>query len=115
MGFLTQEEVASLLGRLVSYIPSGRSPSTAPPGSRSGRPSTSPAPRPCPSSSSSPASTTLTSPNAGNPRLKLVREILLSREPEVAQFPPVLRLYYRLSALSTAWSRRGTIVLHFRL
>ncbi|MGY1607929.1 class I SAM-dependent methyltransferase [Geodermatophilus sp. SYSU D00700] len=49
-----------------------------------------------------------------NPRLHLVREILLSREPEVALFPPLLRTYYRLSSHSTAWSRRGTIVLHYR-
>src|SRR2546430_10237829 len=26
-----------------------------------------------------------------NPKLKLVKEILLSREPEIAEFPPVLR------------------------
>ena len=32
----------------------------------------------------------------------------------VAHFPPALRLYYRLSAHSTAWSRKGTIVLHYR-
>lgn len=53
-------------------------------------------------------------PERWNPRLHLVREILLSREPEVARFPPVLRLYHRLSSHSTAWSRRGTIVLHYR-
>ena len=46
--------------------------------------------------------------------LQLVREILLSREPEVDQFPPVWRWYHRLAAHSTAWSRTGTIVLHYR-
>ncbi|MFG1817064.1 class I SAM-dependent methyltransferase [Kribbella sp. NPDC049174] len=49
-----------------------------------------------------------------NPKLQLVKEILISREPEVAHFPTALRLYYRAQARSTAWSRKGTIVLHYR-
>jgi O-methyltransferase involved in polyketide biosynthesis len=48
------------------------------------------------------------------PRLHLVKEILLTREPEVAQFPPALRWFTRLSAHSTAWSRKGTTLLHYR-
>ena len=53
-------------------------------------------------------------PEAWNPKLQLVREIMLSREPEVDQFPPGWRTYHRLAAHSTAWSRMGTIVLHYR-
>jgi O-methyltransferase involved in polyketide biosynthesis len=53
-------------------------------------------------------------PERWNPSLKLVEEILLTREPEVAQFPPALRLITRLSAYSAALSRRGTTVLHYR-
>jgi hypothetical protein len=53
-------------------------------------------------------------PERWNPRLTLVREILLGREPEVAQFPPVLRLYYWLATRSRALSRLGTIILHYR-
>jgi O-methyltransferase involved in polyketide biosynthesis len=53
-------------------------------------------------------------PEGWNPKLQLVREILLSREPEVAEFPPFLRRYHRLAAHSTAWSRTGTIVVHYR-
>ena len=53
-------------------------------------------------------------PEGWNPKLKLVREILLSREPEVDQFPPFWRRYHRLAARSNAWSRTGTIVLHYR-
>jgi O-methyltransferase involved in polyketide biosynthesis len=53
-------------------------------------------------------------PERWNPSLRLVEEILLTREPEVAQFPPVLRLVTRLSAYSAALSRRGTTVLHYR-
>jgi hypothetical protein len=41
-------------------------------------------------------------------------EILLTREPEVAEFPTAVRLYTRLLAISTALSRKGTIVLHYR-
>jgi hypothetical protein len=53
-------------------------------------------------------------PEDWNPKLQLVREIMLSREPEVDQFPPGWRTYHRLAAHSTAWSRMGTIVLHYR-
>ena len=53
-------------------------------------------------------------PERWNPKLKLIKEILLTREPEVTQFPTALRLYNRLLATSTALSRMGTIVLHFR-
>lgn len=53
-------------------------------------------------------------PERWDPRLTLVREILLTREPEVAEFPPALRLWTRLAAHSAALSRRGTTVLHYR-
>ena len=53
-------------------------------------------------------------PERWNPRLQLVNEILLTREPEVAQFPPALRWFTRLSAHSSSLSRRGTTVLHYR-
>ena len=52
-------------------------------------------------------------PERWNPRLQLVNELLLTRAPEVAQFPPALRWFTRLSAHSTALSRRGTTVLHY--
>ena len=53
-------------------------------------------------------------PERWDPRLTLVREILLTREPEVAEFPPGLRLWTRLAAHSAALSRRGTTVLQYR-
>jgi O-methyltransferase involved in polyketide biosynthesis len=53
-------------------------------------------------------------PERWNPRLRLVNEILLTREPEVAAFPPALRRFTRLAARSAAVSRRGTTVLHYR-
>jgi O-methyltransferase involved in polyketide biosynthesis len=53
-------------------------------------------------------------PERWNPKLKLINEILLCREPEVAEFPRSLRLYNRLLALTTGLSRKGTIVLRYR-
>ena len=49
-----------------------------------------------------------------NPQLKLIREILLTREPEIAEYPPAVRLYNQFLATSTTLSRKGTIVLHYR-
>jgi hypothetical protein len=49
-----------------------------------------------------------------NPKLKLIREILLTREPEVAEYPTAARRYIRFLVTSTTLSRKGTIVLHYR-
>jgi hypothetical protein len=43
----------------------------------------------------------------GNSKLKLIREVLLTREREVAELPTAIRLYNRLLATSTALSRKG--------
>lgn len=48
------------------------------------------------------------------PRLRLVEEVFLTRAPEVADFPLVLRLITRLAAHSAAVSRRGTAILRYR-
>ncbi|MFF4618553.1 class I SAM-dependent methyltransferase [Nonomuraea jabiensis] len=53
-------------------------------------------------------------PERWHPKLKLVKEILMTREPEVAGFPPWLRLMNRLTAPSAALSRKGNVVLHYR-
>ena len=53
-------------------------------------------------------------PERWEPRLRLAEEILLTREPEVAAYPPAIRLVTRLAAHSTALSRRGTTVLRYR-
>lgn len=52
-------------------------------------------------------------PEAWNPKLKLAREILMTREPEVEQFPAGLRLANRWSARSTKFSRLGNVVLQY--
>jgi O-methyltransferase involved in polyketide biosynthesis len=114
MGFLTHDEVVSLWNRLVSHFPSGEivlnsytrfaiwiahhargTKSVADlvkfPGMDDPR-----------------------EPESWNPELQLVREIVLTREPEVAEFPPFWRRFNRLMARSTTLSRMSTIVLHYR-
>jgi O-methyltransferase involved in polyketide biosynthesis len=114
MGFLTQDEMVSLWNRLISHFPSGELVFNSytrfaiwvaqhARGTRS-----------VAELVKFPGMDDPREPEGWNPKLKLVREILLSREPEVAEFPPALRRYHRLAAHSTAWSRMGTIVLHYR-
>jgi O-methyltransferase involved in polyketide biosynthesis len=114
MAFLSKDEMVSLLNRLTSHFPSGeiaynsytRFTIRAAKRSR-GTQSVADLVK-------SPGFDDPREPEHWNPKLKLIKEILLTREPEVAEFPTVLRLYNRLLAHSTAWSRKGTIVLHFR-
>ncbi|MGY1733103.1 class I SAM-dependent methyltransferase [Geodermatophilus sp. SYSU D01045] len=114
IGFLGRDEVTALLGRLVGHFPSGEVAFNS--YSRFALRAT----RLVPGTKA--VSGLLRFPGVDDPhelerwdpRLRLVREILLSREPEVALFPPLLRLYHRLASHSTAWSRRGTVVLHYR-
>jgi O-methyltransferase involved in polyketide biosynthesis len=114
MGFLTKDEFVSVVNRLISHFPSGEMAfnsytpfavwaSEHVPGTKS-------------------VAGLLKFPGVEdprelerwNPKLKLIREILLTREPEVAEFPTAVRLYTRLLATSTTLSRKGTIVLHYR-
>jgi O-methyltransferase involved in polyketide biosynthesis len=114
MGFLTQEQLMSLLNRLVRHFPSGELVFNSYTRfaiwvARHARGTKSVA-----DLVKFPGMDDPREPERWNPKLHLVREILLSREPEVAQFPPGWRRYHRLAAHSTAWSRTGTIVLHYR-
>jgi O-methyltransferase involved in polyketide biosynthesis len=114
MGFLTQNELVSLLNRLISHFPSGEMAFNS--YSRSAIWATKhyPGTRSVADLLRFPGFDDPREPERWNPRLKLVREILLGREPEVAQFPTALRLYHRLSARSRLLSRLGTIILHYR-
>jgi O-methyltransferase involved in polyketide biosynthesis len=114
MGFLSQDELVSLWNRLISHFPSGEIVFNSytrfaiwlarhAPGTKS-----------VADLVKFPGMDDPREPEGWNPQLQLVREIMLSREPEVAEFPPVWRRYHRLAAHSTAWSRTGTIVLHYR-
>jgi O-methyltransferase involved in polyketide biosynthesis len=113
MGFLTQDELVSLLDRLISHFPSGEMAFNS--YSRSAIWATKhyPGTRSVADLLRFPGFDDPRESERWNPRLTLVREIVLGREPEVAQFPPVLRLYHRLAARSRALSRLGTIILHY--
>lgn len=53
-------------------------------------------------------------PERWDPRLTLVRHILLTREPDVTRYPLALRLWTRVAALSASFSRLGTTVAQYR-
>jgi O-methyltransferase involved in polyketide biosynthesis len=114
LAFLTQDDMISLLNRLISHFPSGEVAFNGYSrfaiwaakhyhGTQS-----------IAGIIKSPGFDDPREPERWNPRLTLVREILLTREPEVAEFPLALRLLTRLAAHSAALSRRGTTVLHYR-
>jgi O-methyltransferase involved in polyketide biosynthesis len=114
LAFLTQEDMISLLNRLTSHFPSGEVAFNG--YSRfaiwaakhyHGTQSVADLIK-------SPGFDDPREPERWNPRLKLLEEILLTREPEVAEFPRALRVFTRLAAHSAALSRRGTTVLHYR-
>jgi O-methyltransferase involved in polyketide biosynthesis len=114
LAFLTQDDMISLLNRLISHFPSGEVAFNGytrfaiwAAKHYHGTQSVADLIR-------SPGFDDPREPERWNPRLKLVKEILLTREPEVAEFPLALRLVTRLAAHSAAWSRRGTTVLHYR-
>ena len=114
MGFLSQDELMGLLDRLVSHFPSGELvfnsyTKFAVFAARHSRGTRSVA-----DLIKFPGVDDPRDFERWNPKLQLIKEILISREPEVAQFPKALRLYYQAQARSTSWSRKGTIVLHYR-
>jgi O-methyltransferase involved in polyketide biosynthesis len=114
MGFLTHDELVSLWNRLVSHFPSGeivlnsytRFAIWIAHHARGTKSVT--------DLVKFPGMDDAREPEGWNPKLRLVREIMLSREPEVAEFPPGWRRFHRLAAHSTTLSRMGTIVLHYR-
>ena len=114
MGFLTQDELVSLLDRLIDHFPSGEMVFNSYTKFAVWAAQHSPGTKAVAQLIKFPGVDDPHDFERWNPRLKLVKEILLSREPEIAEFPPVQRLYYRLQARSTSWSRKGTIILHYR-
>jgi O-methyltransferase involved in polyketide biosynthesis len=114
MGFLSKDELVSLFDRLIGHFPSGEMVFNS--YSRFAIWATKhyPGTKSVAALLRFPGFDDPREPESWNPRLELVREMLLTREPEVAQFPRVPRLYNRLMARSTAMSRKATIVLHYR-
>jgi O-methyltransferase involved in polyketide biosynthesis len=114
MGFLAEDDLIALLDRLVDHFPSGEIVFNGytrftiwvarhAPGTKS-----------VADQVRFPGMDDPREPERWNPRLELVEEMLISRQPEIAQFPRVLRTYYRLQSHSTWWSRKGTLILHYR-
>jgi O-methyltransferase involved in polyketide biosynthesis len=114
MGFLSHDELVALWNRLVNHFPSGEIVLNSYTRVAIWLARHAPGTKTVAELVKFPGMDDPREPEGWNPKLRLVREILLSREPEVAQFPPGWRRYYRLAAHSTAWSRMGTIVLHYR-
>jgi O-methyltransferase involved in polyketide biosynthesis len=114
MAFLTLHDMASLLNRLIGHLPSGEIAFNSYTkfhirAAKHSRGTQSVADLVKSSGFDDPRT-----PERWNPKLRLVKEVLLSREPEVAEFPRALRLYNRLLGLTTRLSRKGTVVLHYR-
>jgi O-methyltransferase involved in polyketide biosynthesis len=114
MGFLSQDELVSLLDRLIDHFPSGEMVFNSYTKFAVWAARHSPGTKSVAELIKFPGVDDPHDFERWNPRLTLVKEILLSREPEIAEFPPALRWYYRLQARSTSWSRKGTIILHYR-
>jgi O-methyltransferase involved in polyketide biosynthesis len=114
MGFLSEEEMVTLWMRLIDHFPSGEIVFNAytrfavwvarhAPGSRS-----------VAGMIKFPGMDDPRTPEGWNPRLRLVDEIVLSRQPEVDEFPTFYRLLHRVIRHSTTLSRMASFVLHYR-
>jgi O-methyltransferase involved in polyketide biosynthesis len=114
MGFLTEDEMVTLWNRLIDHFPSGELVFNGytrfavwvarhAPGSKS-----------VAEMIKFPGMDDPREPESWNPQLRLVREIVLSREPEVDEFPQGWRQAHRLIAHSTTLSRMASLVLHYR-
>jgi O-methyltransferase involved in polyketide biosynthesis len=112
MGFLTRDEFVSLLNRLISHFPSGEMVFNSYTPFAIWAVHHSPGTKTVADLIKFPGFKDPHEPERWNPKLKLVEEILLSRD--LAQIPSKLRPYYRLQARSRSWSRKGTIILHYR-
>ena len=114
MGFLTQEEVVSLLDRLTGHFTHGELVFNSYTRFAVWAVKHYPGTKTVSDLLRNPGFDDPHVPESWNPRLHLVRQIIPGREPEMAQFPRGHRIYQRLMASSTALSKTGTIVLHYR-
>jgi O-methyltransferase involved in polyketide biosynthesis len=111
MGFLNRDEFVSLLNRLISHFPSGEMVFYSYTPFAIWAVHHSPGTKEVADLIKFPGIDDPREPESWNPKLKLVEEILLSRD--LAKVPSKLRWYYRLQQHSRSWSRKGTIILHF--
>jgi O-methyltransferase involved in polyketide biosynthesis len=112
MGFLSRDEFVDLLNRLISHFPSGEMVFNSYTPFAIWAVHHSPGTKGVADLIKFPGFNDPHEPESWNPKLKLVEEILLSHD--LAQVPSKLRWYYRLQQHSTSWSRKGTIILHYR-
>jgi O-methyltransferase involved in polyketide biosynthesis len=113
MGFLSRDEMVTLWNRLINHFPSGELVFNSYTRAAVWLAKHAPGTQSVAELIKFPGMDDPKEPESWNPKLRLVREILLSREPEVDEFPAFWRMYHRLAARSLAWSRKGTIVLHY--
>jgi O-methyltransferase involved in polyketide biosynthesis len=111
MGFLTRDEFVTLLNRLISHFPGGEMVFNSYTPFAIWAVHHSPGTKNVADLIKFPGFKDPHEPERWNSKLKLVNEILLSRD--LAQVPSKLRWYYRLQAPSRSWSRKGTIILHY--
>jgi O-methyltransferase involved in polyketide biosynthesis len=114
IAFLSEEEMISLVSRLISHFPSGEIAFNGYSTFAVWAQKHLPAAESIKGVTKFPGFNDPRHPERWHPKLKLAQEILCTREPEVAEFPPVLRLMNRLAAASAPLSRRGNTVLVYR-
>ncbi|MEV4115174.1 class I SAM-dependent methyltransferase [Nonomuraea sp. NPDC049695] len=114
IAFFSEEEMISLVSRIISHFPSGEIAFNGYSTFAVRAQKIAPVAQAIRDISKFPGIDDPRAPERWHPKLKLVKEILCTREPEVAQFPPVLRLMNRLTAPSAALSRMGNTVLVYR-
>ena len=114
MGFLTQDELVSLWNRLINHFPSGEIVLNGYTRFAIWIAHHAPGTKTVADLVRFPGMDDPRAPESWNPKLRLVREIVLSREPEIAEYPPFWRWFNRLAAHSDTLARMATIVLHYR-
>jgi O-methyltransferase involved in polyketide biosynthesis len=116
--FLSQEEILVLVRRLIGHFPSGDLIFNGYPASAQRAAKFAPALKGVVSLERSATFTDPHVPEGWHPRLKLVEEVLLARDPESARdmdrFPFLMRVMSRPFALTPGLARLGARVLHYR-
>lgn len=116
--FLSHEEIVTLFDLVISHFPSGDVIFNGYPGFSQRWAKFSPALKGIVAAERSETFTDPRVPESWHPRLKLVEEVLLSRDPEstkdLKNFPFLLRILSRPASLTPSLARIGPRVLHYR-
>ncbi|SEN66040.1 class I SAM-dependent methyltransferase [Nonomuraea pusilla] len=114
IAFLSEQEMISLVGRIIDHFPSGEIAFNGYSTFAVRMQKIVPVAKVIREVTKFPGFNDPKTPERWHPKLKLAREILCTREPEVDRFPPFLRLMNRMSAPSAAVSRLGNTILVYR-